>query len=77
MGEPRPLDVLGEQISEAWQELLTARCDWAKSPNADTIRGAIYAEGRVNKLLERMWTGMSDKQKRDVAARPVRYLTAA
>ena len=77
MGEPRPLDVMREQIVEAWGELLMARMDWARSPNADTIRAAVYAEVRVNRLLERLWSGMSSSQQRDVAARPVRYLTAA
>lgn len=77
MGEPRPLDVLAEQIAEAWDELLLARIQWARSPNADSIQVAMYAEARLNRLLERLFDSMSDKQKRAADARPVRSLTAA
>ena len=77
MGEPRPLDVLGQQISEAWGELLLARIDWARSPNAASISTAVYAEARVNRLLERVWAGMSSKQQAETKVRPVRMLTAA
>lgn len=66
-----------EQLVEAWGELLMARIDWEHSPNADSVRAAVYAEVRVNRLLERMWAGMSSKQQRDAASRPVRMLTAA
>lgn len=48
-----PLDVLDQQIADAWLELLGARADWAHSPNSDSIRTAMYAEARVNRLLER------------------------
>jgi hypothetical protein len=77
MGEPRPMDVLAEQINGAWDELLLARIDYEYSPNADNKRTSEYAELRVNRLLERVWAGMSDKQKRAVEKRPVRMLTAA
>lgn len=77
MGEPRPLDVMAAQITEAWDELLLARIDYEYSANADTKRTSQYAELRVNRLLERLWAGMSSNQQRDVAARPIRYLTAA
>lgn len=77
MGEPRPLDVLAEQITDAWGELLMARVDWARSPNADTIRAAVYAEARVNRLLERLFGDMTDKQRKAADARPVRHLAAA
>lgn len=77
MGEPRPLDLMREQIVEAWGELLMARMDWARSPNADTIRAAVYAEARVNRLLERLWAGMSERQQHEASARPVQMLTAA
>ena len=77
MAEPRPLDVLREQLVEAWGELLMARIDWEHSPNAQTIDTAVYAEVRVNRLLERLWAGMSDKQQREASGRPVRMLTAA
>lgn len=48
-----PLDALDAEIAGAWMELLDARADWARSSNADTIRAAVYAEARVNRLLER------------------------
>jgi hypothetical protein len=48
-----PLDVIDQQISEAWQELLLARMDASRSPNADTLRTEEYAELRVNRLLDR------------------------
>lgn len=48
-----PLDALDAEIAGAWMELLDARADWARSANADTIRAAVYAEARVNRLLER------------------------
>jgi hypothetical protein len=47
------LDVIDVQISEAYGELLMARADAARSPNADSIRTEEYAELRLNKLLER------------------------
>lgn len=77
MGEPRPLDVLREQIDEAWTELLAARADSSRSPNADSIQVEQYAQLRLNRLLERLWAGMSSKAKREAARRPVRTLTAA
>lgn len=71
--EPRPLDVMAEQITEAWDELLLARIDWSRSPNADTIRTEQYAELRLNRLLERLFSSMSDEQRQAVGARAVRY----
>lgn len=75
MGEPRPLDVLAEQISEAWAELLFARGEWTRSPNAESTQVAMYAEARLNRLLEQLFDSMSDKQKRAVDARPAWSLT--
>jgi hypothetical protein len=48
-----PLHALDQQIAEAYAELLTARSEWAHSPNADSIRTEQYAEMRLNRLLER------------------------
>ena len=48
-----PLAILDTEIAIAWDELLEARHDAARSPNADSIRTEEYAEHRVNKLLER------------------------
>lgn len=73
MGEPRPLDVLATQIREAWQELLGARMDWARSPNAETIRTAMYAEARLNRLLERLHDTMPTDKQQAVKVRGVRY----
>ena len=50
-----PLSALDDQIAEAWLELLDARQDFDHSPNADTQRAAVYAEARVNRLLERRY----------------------
>lgn len=48
-----PYDVLDTQIVEAYAELLLARADASRSPNADSIRTEEYAELRLNRLLER------------------------
>jgi hypothetical protein len=48
-----PLDVLDTQIAEAYAELLLARADASRSPNADSLRTEQYAELRMNRLLER------------------------
>ena len=47
-----PLAVLDTEIAIAWDELLEARHDAARSPNADSLRTEQYAEARVNRLLE-------------------------
>jgi hypothetical protein len=47
--------VLDVQISEAYAELLLARADAARSPNADSMRTEEYAELRLNRLLERRY----------------------
>jgi len=46
-------DVIDVQISEAYAELLLARADSTRSPNADSIRTEEYAEMRLNRLLDR------------------------
>ena len=48
-----PLDVIDEQIAEAWGELQCARMDYDHSPNADNQRTMAYAELRMNRLLDR------------------------
>jgi hypothetical protein len=48
-----PLDVIDTQIAEAYSELLMARADCTRSPNADSVRTEEYAELRLNRLLER------------------------
>ena len=53
-----PLDVLDTQILEAYEELLLARVDANRSPNADSIRTEEYAEMRLNRLLERRHAAM-------------------
>lgn len=77
MGEPRPADVLGVQIAEAWAELQAARADASHSPNCDSLRVEQYAELRMNRLLDRLHAGMSDKQRQAAKRRPVRTLTTA
>lgn len=75
--EPQPLDILGEQIADAWFELLAARADWARSPNADSIQVEQYAQLRLNRLLERLFDSMSEQQRVAVNARPVRQMVDA
>lgn len=43
---------LDADIWAAWQELLTARCLWARCPNADTIAAERAATAHMDKLLE-------------------------
>ena len=50
-----PLAGIDKDIAEAWLELLDARQDLDHSPNADSQRAAVYAEARVNRLLERRY----------------------
>lgn len=66
------IDLLGTQITEAWNELLMARIDFDHSPNADTERTVIYAEGRVNRLLERVVGKMTPQQLAEAYERPMR-----
>lgn len=73
----QPLDVLGEQIADAWFELLAARADWAHSPNADSIQVEQYAQMRLNRLLERLFDSMSSEQRQAANVRSVRHLADA
>lgn len=77
MGEPRPLDVLRAQVEEASFEMLLARADYVHSPNAHTTRAKDYAEARLDKMLERLWDGMTERQRHAARRRPVRELAAA
>lgn len=52
-----PLAGIDREIADAWHELLGARADFEHSPNADSQRTAMYAEARLNRLLERRFAG--------------------
>jgi len=75
MSEPRPLDVLHIQLTEARDELHLARADRAHSPNADTILVAEYAELRFDRLLERLWDSMGERRRTAARRRATRTLT--
>ena len=60
------------RIASAWAALAGARASTWHSPNGDNCAIEEMCENTVNDLLDKLWSGMTDEQRDEADARPMR-----
>ena len=65
------------RIASAWAALAGARASTWHSPNGDNCAIEEMCENTVNDLLDKLWSDMTEQQRADADARPMRAKVSA